>query len=144
MGEQLSITASWKNRFLINGESHVFKFNNNTSSWWEIFLLFGFIKSPFIFVHIINSPSTCCTHTQLHHTCAWYQCLRVVTDFLLSSLAVPRLIELCRSPTERNNSDSVLVACLVGVFLYMYEDMKTFTHESFKLPVPAVKTWRQL
>lgn len=29
-------------------------------------------------------------------------------------LAVPRLIELCRSPTERNNSDSVLVACLVG------------------------------
>ncbi|CAG05618.1 unnamed protein product, partial [Tetraodon nigroviridis] len=28
--------------------------------------------------------------------------------------AVPRLIELCRSPTERNNSDSVLVACLVG------------------------------
>lgn len=28
--------------------------------------------------------------------------------------AVPRLIELCRSPTERNNSDSVLVACLVS------------------------------
>ncbi|PWA24482.1 hypothetical protein CCH79_00011805 [Gambusia affinis] len=26
--------------------------------------------------------------------------------------AVPRLIELCRSPIERNNSDSVLVACL--------------------------------
>lgn len=32
---------------------------------------------------------------------------------LLSS-AVPRLIQLCRSPTERNNSDSVLVACLVS------------------------------
>uniref|UniRef100_A0A3Q2Z3N8 INSC spindle orientation adaptor protein n=1 Tax=Hippocampus comes TaxID=109280 RepID=A0A3Q2Z3N8_HIPCM len=29
--------------------------------------------------------------------------------------AVPRLIELCRSPTERNNSDSVLVACLAAL-----------------------------
>ncbi|TRY85897.1 hypothetical protein DNTS_011919 [Danionella cerebrum] len=29
--------------------------------------------------------------------------------------AVPRLIELCRSPGERNNSDSVLVACLAAL-----------------------------
>uniref|UniRef100_A0A3Q4B384 Uncharacterized protein n=1 Tax=Mola mola TaxID=94237 RepID=A0A3Q4B384_MOLML len=29
--------------------------------------------------------------------------------------AVPRLIELCRSPSERNNSDSVLVACLAAL-----------------------------
>nr|XP_019934083.1 PREDICTED: protein inscuteable homolog [Paralichthys olivaceus] len=29
--------------------------------------------------------------------------------------AVPLLIELCRSPTERNNSDSVLVACLAAL-----------------------------
>uniref|UniRef100_A0A674AVH9 INSC spindle orientation adaptor protein n=1 Tax=Salmo trutta TaxID=8032 RepID=A0A674AVH9_SALTR len=29
--------------------------------------------------------------------------------------AVPRLIELCRSPAERNNSDSVLVACLAAL-----------------------------
>uniref|UniRef100_A0A665WQ55 Uncharacterized protein n=1 Tax=Echeneis naucrates TaxID=173247 RepID=A0A665WQ55_ECHNA len=29
--------------------------------------------------------------------------------------AVPRLIELCRFPTERNNSDSVLVACLAAL-----------------------------
>uniref|UniRef100_A0A8D0HHW8 INSC spindle orientation adaptor protein n=1 Tax=Sphenodon punctatus TaxID=8508 RepID=A0A8D0HHW8_SPHPU len=28
---------------------------------------------------------------------------------------IPRLIELCRSPTERNNSDSVLVACLAAL-----------------------------
>uniref|UniRef100_A0A3Q3QP51 Uncharacterized protein n=1 Tax=Monopterus albus TaxID=43700 RepID=A0A3Q3QP51_MONAL len=30
-------------------------------------------------------------------------------------VSVPRLIELCRSPTERNNSDSVLVACLAAL-----------------------------
>ncbi|MGH0121245.1 UNVERIFIED_CONTAM: hypothetical protein FKN15_025952 [Acipenser sinensis] len=30
---------------------------------------------------------------------------------------IPRLIELCRSPTERSNSDSVLVACLFNVDL---------------------------
>ncbi|XP_055778184.1 protein inscuteable homolog [Salvelinus fontinalis] len=29
--------------------------------------------------------------------------------------AVPRLIQLCRSPAERNNSDSVLVACLAAL-----------------------------
>ncbi|XP_026883906.2 protein inscuteable homolog isoform X1 [Electrophorus electricus] len=29
--------------------------------------------------------------------------------------AVPRLIELCRSPAERNSSDSVLVACLAAL-----------------------------
>uniref|UniRef100_A0AAY4DHT5 INSC spindle orientation adaptor protein n=1 Tax=Denticeps clupeoides TaxID=299321 RepID=A0AAY4DHT5_9TELE len=29
--------------------------------------------------------------------------------------AIPRLIELCRSPAERNNSDSVLVACLAAL-----------------------------
>nr|XP_005989761.1 PREDICTED: protein inscuteable homolog [Latimeria chalumnae] len=28
---------------------------------------------------------------------------------------IPRLIELCRLPTERNNSDSVLVACLAAL-----------------------------
>ncbi|XP_043938717.1 protein inscuteable homolog isoform X2 [Protopterus annectens] len=28
---------------------------------------------------------------------------------------IPRLIELCKSPTERNNSDSVLVACLAAL-----------------------------
>ncbi|XP_077786959.1 protein inscuteable homolog [Podarcis muralis] len=28
---------------------------------------------------------------------------------------IPRLIELCRSPTKRNNSDSVLVACLAAL-----------------------------
>ncbi|XP_033909863.2 protein inscuteable homolog [Acipenser ruthenus] len=28
---------------------------------------------------------------------------------------IPRLIELCRSPTERSNSDSVLVACLAAL-----------------------------
>uniref|UniRef100_A0A4W3JPE5 INSC spindle orientation adaptor protein n=1 Tax=Callorhinchus milii TaxID=7868 RepID=A0A4W3JPE5_CALMI len=28
---------------------------------------------------------------------------------------IPRLIELCRSPSERNNSDSVLVACLAAL-----------------------------
>ncbi|NWS87667.1 INSC protein, partial [Toxostoma redivivum] len=28
---------------------------------------------------------------------------------------IPRLIKLCRSPTERNNSDSVLVACLAAL-----------------------------
>ncbi|XP_061466278.1 protein inscuteable homolog [Rhineura floridana] len=28
---------------------------------------------------------------------------------------IPRLIELCRSPVERNNSDSVLVACLAAL-----------------------------
>lgn len=46
-----------------------------------------------------------------------YEWDKLVTEFFLSLslvIAVPRLIELCRSPTERNNSDSVLVACLVG------------------------------
>lgn len=33
---------------------------------------------------------------------------------------IPRLIKLCRSPTERNNSDSVLVACLVGTFQFLF------------------------
>ncbi|EMP38280.1 Protein inscuteable like protein [Chelonia mydas] len=33
---------------------------------------------------------------------------------IIQGNGIPRLIELCRSPTERNNSDSVLVACLVG------------------------------
>ncbi|XP_077452890.1 protein inscuteable homolog [Stigmatopora argus] len=40
------------------------------------------------------------------------------TDLAKSAIqlkAVPRLIELCRSPTERNNSDSVLVACLAAL-----------------------------
>ncbi|KAF7650116.1 hypothetical protein LDENG_00131020 [Lucifuga dentata] len=32
-----------------------------------------------------------------------------------SSSTVPLLIQLCRSPTERNNSDSVLVACLAAL-----------------------------
>lgn len=46
--------------------------------------------------------------------CATGSVLKVIFSSLLPS-AVPRLIELCRSPTERNNSDSVLVACLVSV-----------------------------
>ena len=29
-------------------------------------------------------------------------------------LVIPRLSQLCRNPTDRNNSDSVLVACLVN------------------------------
>lgn len=33
---------------------------------------------------------------------------------------IPRLIKLCRSPAERNNSDSVLVACLVGTFNFSF------------------------
>lgn len=60
-----------------------------------------------------------CTQAELFCTSFWYQCLRIgqAGNWIspLLSLAVPRLIELCRSPTERNNSDSVLVACLVSV-----------------------------
>ncbi|XP_072128627.1 protein inscuteable homolog isoform X1 [Mobula birostris] len=36
----------------------------------------------------------------------------IVTDIATSLNCVPRLIELCRYPSERNNSDSVLMACL--------------------------------
>lgn len=32
----------------------------------------------------------------------------------VSPTGMPRLIELCRSPSERNSSDAVLVACLVS------------------------------
>ncbi|XP_053801810.1 protein inscuteable homolog isoform X3 [Vidua chalybeata] len=35
-----------------------------------------------------------------------------VADAAVKLSCIPRLIKLCRSPTERNNSDSVLVACL--------------------------------
>ncbi|KAI4795228.1 hypothetical protein KUCAC02_031560, partial [Chaenocephalus aceratus] len=38
-----------------------------------------------------------------------------VSQIAIQLKAVPRLIELCRSPTERNNSDSVLVACLAAL-----------------------------
>ncbi|KAI2644066.1 hypothetical protein H4Q32_030648 [Labeo rohita] len=37
----------------------------------------------------------------------------LVAQTAIQLKAVPRLIELCRSPAERNNSDSVLVACLL-------------------------------
>ncbi|XP_059831757.1 protein inscuteable homolog isoform X2 [Hypanus sabinus] len=36
----------------------------------------------------------------------------IVTDIATSLNCIPRLIELCRYPSERNNSDSVLMACL--------------------------------
>ncbi|ETE68806.1 Protein inscuteable-like protein, partial [Ophiophagus hannah] len=40
-----------------------------------------------------------------------------LNDLILGYLAqcIPRLIQLCRSPGERNNSDSVLVACLAAL-----------------------------
>lgn len=38
-----------------------------------------------------------------------------VAQTAIQLMAVPRLIELCRSPAERNNSDSVLVACLAAL-----------------------------
>ncbi|NWS43337.1 INSC protein, partial [Probosciger aterrimus] len=38
-----------------------------------------------------------------------------VADAAVKLSCIPRLIKLCRSPTERNNSDSVLVACLVAL-----------------------------
>ncbi|XP_069769756.1 protein inscuteable homolog [Narcine bancroftii] len=38
-----------------------------------------------------------------------------VTNIATSLNCIPRLIELCRSPSERNNSDSVLVACLAAL-----------------------------
>ncbi|XP_066853536.1 protein inscuteable homolog isoform X3 [Anser cygnoides] len=34
---------------------------------------------------------------------------------IIQGNGIPRLIKLCRSPTERNNSDSVLVACLAAL-----------------------------
>lgn len=37
----------------------------------------------------------------------------LINVILKSFLGIPRLIQLCRSPGERNNSDAVLVACLV-------------------------------
>ncbi|XP_051545585.1 protein inscuteable homolog isoform X2 [Myxocyprinus asiaticus] len=39
----------------------------------------------------------------------------LVAQTAIQHMAVPRLIELCRSPAERNNSDSVLVACLAAL-----------------------------
>ncbi|XP_051975136.1 protein inscuteable homolog isoform X2 [Xyrauchen texanus] len=39
----------------------------------------------------------------------------LVAQTAIQLMAVPRLIELCRSPAERNNSDSVLVACLAAL-----------------------------
>ncbi|XP_016300871.1 protein inscuteable homolog isoform X1 [Sinocyclocheilus anshuiensis] len=39
----------------------------------------------------------------------------LVAQTAIQLKAVPRLIELCRSPAERNNSDSVLVACLAAL-----------------------------
>ncbi|XP_048014505.1 protein inscuteable homolog [Megalobrama amblycephala] len=39
----------------------------------------------------------------------------LVAQTAIQLRAVPRLIELCRSPAERNNSDSVLVACLAAL-----------------------------
>lgn len=55
--------------------------------------------------------------THSYSCSVWHQRVGQAANWIvpLLSLAVPRLIELCRSPTERNNSDSVLVACLVGV-----------------------------
>ncbi|XP_067090914.1 protein inscuteable homolog isoform X2 [Osmerus mordax] len=38
-----------------------------------------------------------------------------VAQMAIQLQAVPCLIELCRSPSERNNSDSVLVACLAAL-----------------------------
>ncbi|XP_078404003.1 protein inscuteable homolog [Cetorhinus maximus] len=38
-----------------------------------------------------------------------------ITQIATSLNCIPRLIELCRSPCERNNSDSVLVACLAAL-----------------------------
>ncbi|KAM9372800.1 protein inscuteable homolog [Phaethornis superciliosus] len=38
-----------------------------------------------------------------------------VADEAIKLSCIPRLIKLCRSPTERNNSDSVLVACLAAL-----------------------------
>ncbi|KAL0967967.1 hypothetical protein UPYG_G00260450 [Umbra pygmaea] len=38
-----------------------------------------------------------------------------VAQIAIQLQAVPRLIALCRSPVERNNSDSVLVACLAAL-----------------------------
>ncbi|XP_048463177.1 protein inscuteable homolog [Rhincodon typus] len=38
-----------------------------------------------------------------------------ITHIATSLNCIPRLIELCRSPSERNNSDSVLVACLAAL-----------------------------
>ncbi|XP_063253389.1 protein inscuteable homolog isoform X2 [Prinia subflava] len=38
-----------------------------------------------------------------------------VADAAVKLSCIPRLIKLCRSPTERNNSDSVLVACLAAL-----------------------------
>ncbi|OXB80508.1 UNVERIFIED_CONTAM: hypothetical protein H355_016298 [Colinus virginianus] len=38
-----------------------------------------------------------------------------VADTAVKLSCIPRLIKLCRSPTERNNSDSVLVACLAAL-----------------------------
>ncbi|NXP53753.1 INSC protein, partial [Heliornis fulica] len=38
-----------------------------------------------------------------------------VADAAVKLSCIPRLIKLCRSPTERNNSDSVLVSCLVAL-----------------------------
>ncbi|RXN09478.1 inscuteable-like protein [Labeo rohita] len=45
----------------------------------------------------------------------------LVAQTAIQLKAVPRLIELCRSPAERNNSDSVLVACLVSIVVREYE-----------------------
>ncbi|XP_060694498.1 protein inscuteable homolog [Hemiscyllium ocellatum] len=38
-----------------------------------------------------------------------------ITNIATSLNCIPRLIELCRFPSERNNSDSVLVACLAAL-----------------------------
>ncbi|XP_041337042.1 protein inscuteable homolog [Pyrgilauda ruficollis] len=38
-----------------------------------------------------------------------------VAEAAVKLSCIPRLIKLCRSPTERNNSDSVLVACLAAL-----------------------------
>ena len=49
------------------------------------------------------------THTLLHHR------FTVLTNmtFVTNIPGIPRLVQLCKEPEERNHSDPVLVACLV-------------------------------
>ena len=46
-----------------------------------------------------------------------YMWLIIATNFCVSLSGIPRLVELCNKRWERNDSEPVLVACLVSIIL---------------------------
>lgn len=43
--------------------------------------------------------------------------IKLMFSFVLLFQVIPRLVTLCRNPAERNDSDAVLVACLVFIYI---------------------------